>query len=33
MTGWVGEERVRDLRVREDDDVGRFGWSGVYGRS
>jgi hypothetical protein len=29
MTGWIREERVRDLRVREDDDVGRFGWSGV----
>jgi hypothetical protein len=25
MTSWVGEERVRDLRVRKDDDVGRFG--------
>jgi hypothetical protein len=29
VTGWVGEERVRDLWVRKDDDVGRFGWSGV----
>lgn len=29
MTGWVGEERVRDLRVRQDEDVGRFGWSRV----
>lgn len=29
MTGWVGEERVRDLRVREDEDVGRFGWGRV----
>lgn len=29
MTGWVREERVRDLRVCEYEDVGRFGWSGV----
>lgn len=33
MTGWVGEERMRDLWVREDEDVGRFGWSGVEIRS